>query len=257
MLRKDTYMELKDFFLRSYDGGPIERHTKKDGLIRIEEVYLSFFGTTVLETFTKTLKEEDLLDGFMQRFLVHIPEKIEKVVPLYIIPEHEIEAMAERYQRLIDELQSEAPKEFVITEMGIKTYNMWFEQNFNKNLKSYYRRYMFAVMKLALVYRLLLWPRERFDNIVDKEHIGWALRVIDLNLDSLYVLMADYMAFDKYDSLVKRVERYMKNHPKCTRRDVVCNVNGLRTVGQLDAILELLIEKGVRKAKELYDAKRR
>jgi len=255
MLRKDTYVDLKDFFLRSYDGGPIERHTKKEGLVKVQDVYISFYGTTVLETFARSLKEEDLLDGFMQRFLIQIPERTERIVPLYVIPPEELKAIRRDYEKLIEALM-EAPRRLQLTSHAREVYERWFLEHFDPDLKSYYRRYLFSSMKLATIYKLLLWPKER-DGAVDKEHMGWAIRVISQNLDSLYTLMSDYMAFDEYDLLIKRVERYINSHPGCTRRDVVINVYGLQKVAQLDAILELLAEKGNKEAERLLESKKR
>ena len=255
ILRKDTYVDLKDFFLRAYDGGPIERHTKKDGLMKVRDVFISFYGTTVLETFARSLKEEDLLDGFMQRFLVHIPEEVKKVVPLYVIPKEELENTKREYHRLIESL-SGAPRRFKLTSQAREVYERWFLDHFNEELKSYYRRYLFSSMKLALIYKLMLYPKER-DDMVDKEHMGWALRVVSQNLDSLYTLMSEYMSFDEYDLLIKRVERYIDSHPGCTRREVVQNVYGLKTVSQLDTILELLAEKGNEEAERLLKSRRR
>lgn len=235
MLRKDAYIDLKDFLLRSYDGGTIERHTKKDGLIRVANVFISIYGTTVLETFARSLKDEDLMDGFMQRFMVHIAEKRDKIVPLYVIPDCAMEEVRRKWKKFVDVLDSRESKTLPLTERAKKLYERWFIENFDRALDSYYRRYMFSAIKIGLIYALL-----KGSVYVDEECIGWSIRVVTMCLDSLYKLMQEYLSFDEYDSLIRRVERYIKEHPGCTRRDIVRNVYGIRTVKQLEAVLEII-----------------
>ncbi len=247
MLRKDTYSDLKDFFLRAYDGGPIERQTKKDGLVKAEDVYLSFYGTTVLATFAQSLRAEDLLDGFFQRFLLHIAEEVDRIVPLYIVPSDKLEVAREKFHALI-ELTSDRDKHLPLTGEAVKLYEQWYTEFFNKEHESYYRRYMFASIRYATIYAALMGSDR-----VDIAHMGYALRAIDWHLVSLYEIMQS-LAFDDYDLLVRRVEEYLKKHPDCTRREVVQGVWGIRTVKQLNAILELLALKGNRKAEELLSS---
>ncbi|MEN3058990.1 MAG: DUF3987 domain-containing protein [Candidatus Methanosuratincola petrocarbonis] len=250
MIKKDSYMELKDFFLRSYDGAKIERRTKKDGLISVENVYISFLGTTVLETFTRALNQEDLLDGFMQRFLFNIAEKVQKVVPLYIIPQDSFDRIRQEYQSWVSFLETVPERTLTISKKAVKLFEEWYTAHFDRSIESYFRRYMFAALKIATIYKLLSLPRENSMEI-EKEHLGWAIRVITRNLDSLYKLMNEYLSFDDYDSLIRRVERYITEHPGCKRRDILQNVWGLKSVKQLRAILEFLAEKGNPKAAEL------
>ena len=251
MMRKDTYIDLKDFFLRAYNGTPMERNTKKDGLIRLEGLYLSVYGNTVLETFAKNLNEEDLIDGFLQRFMIHIPNKEErdKIVSLYLIPSEALQKVKQKYYQLIEKLQTIENKTFRLSEQAIKLYDEWFRENFNEKIESYYRRYFFSAIKIALIIKLL-----NFDdsNTIGLSEMAMSLRIITKTLDSFLFLLDEYLSFNEYAILIKKVEKYINENPSCKKRDIVLNVRGIKNTAMLDSILQILSYEN-EKAKELLE----
>ena len=238
MMKKDSHLELKDFFLRAYNGTPLERNTKKEGLIRIEDVYISIYGNTVLETFAKSLNEEDLLDGFLQRFMIHIPfEERKKIVPLYMIPQEELSYIKQKYKLLVDELSKFENKSYTLSQHAIDLYQKWFIENFNRDIESYYRRYFFNAVKLSLIITLL---NSNQSGIIGLQEMGLALRLITRFLNSFLFLVDEFLNFNDYVVLIRKVEDYLRRYPDAKKRDIIMNVRGVKNVAMLNGILEVL-----------------
>jgi len=70
MCSRPSYLQgLTEFFNRLHDCTPVENNTKRDGLVRVEEHYVSLALATTDEGFRASVTDEMLRNGFVNRFL--------------------------------------------------------------------------------------------------------------------------------------------------------------------------------------------
>ena len=242
----DSGQSLKEAFLAAYSGH-IEHTTKADGKIEIKDIFLTVISATVLSTFQDSVKPEDLADGFLQRFLIIIANENERNMSAwpYLLDksdEENINNVFTEYAAKINKIEK-----FIIEPDGeaFKYWQNWYFNHFNKDIESYYKRYLWSSLKIAAVYNSLI----EADGIISKTDMIWAIRLLNDALESLYEVMDKYLAFNDWERLIQKVRIYYEKHPEISDRDVMRNMHISKKV--LEIVKNNLNDRGYKELKAI------
>ncbi|MCP3967284.1 MAG: DUF3987 domain-containing protein [Lentisphaerae bacterium] len=215
LMRNPAYITLKDAMLCLYDGS-IEHTTKKEGRVVLDDLAISYFGCTVPSTLSNSLTAEDLVDGFLQRFIIYLTKPNERNMKncLYKILDKDIDKLSESFNEWT--IKSRKINKFILSPEAETTWEYWYHTHFNSEYESYYKRYMFAGIKYAAIYNTLIEK----DGYISKENMGWAIRLIELSLDSLYNVMNNHLGFGKWEKSLFRLKTYIENNPDVNPRKI-------------------------------------
>tara|TARA_Y100000782_G_C10188156_1_gene268155 strand:+ start:8190 stop:9098 length:909 start_codon:yes stop_codon:yes gene_type:complete len=184
--------EKREIFLKLYGNDQISRITKAEKII-VDDPALMIFGLTVKETFLENITAESFLDGFMQRFLIITAEKDPcrktKNFALYRTREHE------SYPEVRDawETLSALPihSEYTASEEAIAAYEKIFRDLYGDEdiPDSFYRRILWATLKYALSYHLMLGKTSA---VLDAEDVRHASVMTRIHLSETCSLIKSY-----------------------------------------------------------------
>lgn len=234
--------EIKDLVLRLYDGKTIVRNTKKEE-IKIEEPCLVILGMTVFESFKSCVPSEAIVDGFAQRFLYTVARNDPKRPPLSV-PIYEPALHREEIQRAWAAIEA-TPLHPVYTasEAALAAFKVMFRawQTPGETLpSSFFRRVMFAAVRYAMVYHLLL--RDGGSELTETD-FAWAGRMVGQHLDDARAVLNDY-GLGELERLVSRAEQVKAELASlgrpCKPRDLIRKINAIKTAAQASAILDLI-----------------
>jgi hypothetical protein len=187
-MEKQTYlMELKDYFLTTYDNGRIVRATDK-GTIEVNEPAISIYGSTVDSTFSTYISQEMLQDGFAQRFnYVYCETRSDKKALLTI--NQDIDHIKDAFRKSLENIHHR--KYFLSDEAEAK-----YKELYHINVKmfpgipySFFRRTQWKGIKYALLYHVLL---NKTSEQIDAEDIIWADRITFSHLIDLNKMLSVY-----------------------------------------------------------------
>jgi len=217
LFRRESGADLKEAFLMSYDG-KLSSTTKKDGRIEIPDIAFTVLACTVLSTFTRTLTDEDMLDGFVQRFLLIKADEKERNMKNwpYEIHESDTAGIREKMERWREKL--EGIRGFYLTRDAHDLWKNWYHKHFAVEYESYYKRYLWATLKMAAVFHTL---GTRVDGNITVEDMGYAIRALDNSLESLYEIMDRHMNFSAVERTVQAVRGHIERFPQRTSREVL------------------------------------
>lgn len=169
--------EVKDYLLRIYDNGRIERSTKKDSVV-VENPAISILGFTATDPFVNGMSVDSLVDGFAQRFS-YILAKTDLNRHFRDYPIWSVDDSSWRGDWA--DLVADVLPEYVASDRALAT----FERTYRGSVKaevpeSFYRRILWRAHKYALVYHIVRGAAS--DPVVTDEDYGWAARAITLHL---------------------------------------------------------------------------
>lgn len=231
--------DMKDYMLRLYDNGRIERTTKKES-ISVPDPALTILGMTVLETFGQYVSAESMLDGFAQRFAYVIAEpdaeRHWRDFPLWVVDNKRWGAEWSKITRGLHH-------HYIVDDTIIMpAFSTAFQALFNEHVpESFYRRLMWRSAKYALIYHVL---RGDTDQNLKGEDFGWAARVISLHVQDAARLIGEHN-LSGLEKVLQSAERVIakvrdKEGRKATARDLVRGVSAIKTAGMAQQILSML-----------------
>ena len=207
---------LKEAFLTSHDG--FLRHTtKKDGTVEINDIALTILSATVVDTLSDSVTVEDLGDGFIPRFMFVLGNENERNMQNwpYEISADEVNEIQNNFHLFAEKINN--IEKFTVTPAAKSAWQNWYFANFNKDLESHYKRYLWSNLKIAAIFNALL----EGDGIITPEDMAWSLRVTEDSLSSLYKVMDRYMHFDKWEKLNQKVRTIYEENPGIIDREVM------------------------------------
>lgn len=238
LFRKDSGADLKEAFLMGYDGR-LSSTTKKDGRVEIKDIALTILACTVLSTFTKSLTDEDMLDGFLQRFLLIKAGEGERNMKNwpYQVPAHVTEKIQQHFQTWHDKVKR--INKFYLTRDAQELWSTWYHAHFSSDYESYYKRYLWATLKMAAVFHTL---GPTVDGNITTDDMGFAIHALDNSLESLYDVMDRHMNFTAAERTIQAVRQHIERYPGRSRREVL---RGLKiSKGELVVSLKVLRDRG-------------
>jgi len=237
LFRKETGADLKEALLMSYDGH-LEHTTKKDGRVQIDNIALTILAATVLSTFTRTVTAEDMMDGFLQRFLLVKAhgERNMKNWPYEIQGED-----TTRIQRKFRDWEQRISglREFHLTPPARDLWVTWYQRHFPEDLESYYKRYLWATLKLSAIYHTL---GPEISGRINTDDMGYAIRALDTALESLYDIMDRSMNFSATEQQTQLVRAHIERYPDRSSRDILRSMKISK--GELIMTLKILRDRG-------------
>lgn len=207
--------ELRDYILRSYDGGTLEKRTKTDGYMETMPISLTILGTAVDNSFFRQVTADDFTNGLLQRFQFVLSHDVpSEIRPRYGWPAGRREAAADRFRaewRSILEL----PRSLTCNQQALNSYDRWFLDRFPHDdceKKSYFRRIGWASFKYAVIYAVLAGS-----SVVDQNSMDLALKLADRHLVDLERCMRDHTCVSDWHRLLNKVKQHIAADPDTTR----------------------------------------
>lgn len=251
-MEQQTYLlELKDYFLKTYDNADISRTTGKDSTVAHEPA-ISIYGSTVDRTFTKYITEEMLLDGFAQRFNYVFCEERDKKKAL-LRHNQGIEIIKDELNRTIGNIEH---LKFYLSDRAITEFEKLFHQNYNqfKGISySFFRRTQFKTLKYALLYHVLL---NKSSNMIDEEDIRWADRITFTHFVDLKKMLDMYdenEAHSIIDRAIELKEKFKQQNKPFTPRDITKYLKGkIKNIAEAKLLHSLVLD--IEKVEEKHDS---
>lgn len=233
--------DAKEYLLRAYDGGRIERCTKTAGSIVVERPCLAILGLNTDEGFFKSISPESLVDGFAQRFGYVLASRDARR-PMRDFPIYDEAAIGHAVEQSFAEVG--ALLLHPVYEFG-KPAELAYCEAFRELSdtadipESFYRRAMFRTVKYALIYHLLLG---KHTDIIDAEDVGWAARLCRQQLiDARRMLAGSLSDLNRMIGAAERLrERLASEGKPCTPRDIARGVHGIKSAAEARGLLSLL-----------------
>ncbi len=231
---------VRDYLLRAFDHTTLERR-RVDGILKVENPTLVIFGSTVLESFHRCTTAETLVDGLGQRFSYLIakpdPDRHFSNFPLYNTAAIR-EAIAPFAQEICSVQQGQ---KFTLSDAADKFYREYFRETADDTLsEAYFRRILWRMLKLAVIYRVVLG---KAGSEVDVEDMRYAARATDLFLCDAAEVLRLTEASDLL-RIVEKVEVWAEHRRAAglsvTARDIVRGVRGITSTRLAKEILEVL-----------------
>jgi hypothetical protein len=212
--------DLKDSVLRMYDGDPLERQTRKDGVRRTQRLAVSIYATAVDESFFKQVHEDDFTNGLMQRFLLALcHDRPDWRRGFYTIAGRDAvgEKWKEQWQKIL-----QGPQKYVSTPAAMDAFEKWFKATWetSPDQESYIRRYAWSAFKYAAILRAV----SEADGVIDVPTLELGLKIVARHLADLNTCLTDYTHVDKWGLMLDKVERAVMRQPYVTRGELLKNV---------------------------------
>lgn len=238
MLQRADYSEYKDYLLRSYDGQPIVRTTKKDGMTQVTPL-LSLIGLSVRETWPDMVGAESLVDGLAQRYLYVIaqedPTRHYKDFPIWSV---DISSILNKWDfSKIQTLTAYTPSSDAISQ-----YCDYYRNACSAPIsESFIRRITWATHKIALCYHIILGHHD--NPVISSDAYGWATRYIDQRIIDAQTMLMEAGASDLARVVLQAqgvVDRRAARELPTTPRDLISGVSAIKSVSQAEAIARIL-----------------
>lgn len=233
--------EMKEHLLRAYDGKPVDRTTKKDGKVIVEDPRLAILGLNTDEGFYKTVSPESLVDGFAQRFAYVVArEDDERAFTDY--PIYDEAALGKACRSAFEAIKAvPLHSAYRVDKEGEAAFRELFGKLFDGQVqKSFYRRAMWLAVKYALFFHILAG---KTTDELDGIDFGYAGRLIQIHLNDVKVMLGEAMS--DLARIVSKVDKlaaeYHAQGRTLTARDLVHKVHGLRSMSDAKAVLQAVI----------------
>jgi hypothetical protein len=178
-----TMPKTKEYLLMCDEGGVLEYNTKGTSF-RIENPGLTIFGATVIDTFTRHLGYESIVDGFAQRFGFIFAERDPDRPKLgeYTFRTDRGPAISKAWASHCANLDPSQP--CFLRAPGAAAYQRAFEILLARAElagvdEGYSRRLSARGLKYSLIYHFLLGKESPF---VDSEDLGYGMRIASMHL---------------------------------------------------------------------------
>ena len=232
--------EMKDYLLRLYDNGTIERRTKKD-TVTAENPALTILGMTVLETFKDFVSAESMLDGFAQRF-AYVVAKADPTRPWRDYPLWSVDnqTWGEDWAKIEAAVQ---PVYTVDRETMQAAFGAAFQSCYNQQIpESFFRRLIWRATKYAVVYHVI---RGDAGAELTAEDFGWAARAIQHHVNDMAWLIGDHnlSSLERVIQAAERLDRhYLDTKGRhVTARELVAGVRAISSAGMARQILDMIV----------------
>lgn len=203
--------------------------TKTSGTYIIDEPFLSICGTLTYRSFDKLVTEDDVLSGFLPRFLLFALEESDDIPPA--LPKIDIncpykdarENLEKHLLGLRKKIKYEISKEGkeVYTDIHNSMYNLikYKDMNFIECLDPFMRRWSPYVLKIAM---LIEYCKDSCSTKISKDSIWQAFKVVDVAYTSTLKLLDEYIIISEKEKLAQKVILRMKRHGnKLTRKELL------------------------------------
>ena len=250
--------ELRGYLLRTYDNQKVERSTKKDGTVAVDEPVLSILGLNTPASFHKSISAESMADGFAQRFsFVRAPKDADRPFEHYPIYR---EGDAEDTRGGLRGVIADAWRRIAAVPLhACYTIGAEAEQVYRDTFRAYagvghfpegfFRRIMWRSAKYAVLYHILLGKDTA---TIDAEDMGWACRVAWLHLCDIMEIVSEKTGFSAIVNEVEQARnitrRFASQGKKAGPRDIQQRMRSVRNAEDARRLAQYLDGSGADKA---------
>ena len=234
--------QCKEYLLKTYDGNPIQRKTKL-ALIKVDKPVLSIFGVNTVESYLSKISEESFTDGFSQRF-AYLLAKSDPSRPFSDYPWFSSASIQESLQQAFTSVAGVTiHKSYSVGAEAFRAYQEAFKVLLKHGVsESFYRRLMYRSFKYALIFHVI--HGDHTDKITP-EDVGWSMRLIEIHLNDLKELLAQY-AYGDLANTIRRIQEKKATFEQAGKafgaREVVQNFKRIQTVAAAKSILQFVLE---------------
>ena len=232
--------EVKQIALKAYNGGKIDRSTKKTGTLVIEDPTFNFYGVNTEASFIDSISVESMLDGFAQRFgYIYTVLDPDRHITDFAIYNEEI-VSSELEGAFNDLLNLELHESYFLTDDAEAEYTKIFKDLFQEGAipNSFYRRTLFKTLTYALLYHVI---NLKTSQNIDAEDVQWASRVTELHLSDIQRILNE-KGLGEFKEKVEQVkaqkQRYEDKGKDFKARDVVHNNKSVSNTSEAVEILK-------------------
>jgi uncharacterized protein DUF3987 len=234
--------ELREYFLKLYDGQEISRRTGKAEIV-VKDPALTILGMNVPESFLKNVSAESMLDGFAQRFSYVIarrdPSRDPRNFPIYHLFEH----IGQAVEAWCEVKNLKLHKQYCVSKKAeqayIDAYKLLFPAN-NSVPISFFRRIMWRSVRYALVYHIALL---KDSDEIDSADMEWAAALTMMHIEDARQLLGNY-GLSEFETLIRKAERLRDNFrvigKNITVRDLISGVREIRNKNEALAVMSFL-----------------
>lgn len=234
--------EVKQIALKAYNGGKIDRSTKKTGTLVIEDPTFNFYGVNTEASFIDSISVESMLDGFAQRFgYIYTVLDPDRHITDYAIYNEEI-VSSELEGAFNDLLNLELHECYFLTDEAEAEYTKIFKDLFQDGSipNSFYRRTLFKTLTYALLYHVINLKTSQH---IDAEDVQWASRVTELHLSDIQRILIEKGLGDfkvKVTNIAGQKERFEKDGKIFKPRDLANRNRFVSTTAEAEALLKFV-----------------
>ena len=216
----------------------IERKTKEDHCV-VENPALTILGMCVTESFEKSVSDDDLVNGFAQRFSYIIAAKDPKrPIENYSIYNLDKSLWKERFLKLIKKIKYDY---YVADDDAIDGYIIAFKSLIKYDLdESYLRRLVWKAHKYALIYHILTENGDKQElTAID---YGWAANALYLHLIDLKAMLETHGMSElqqKFKKVCDYCKKCIEKGEKLTYSNVVRYNRCIKNVAEAKALVNI------------------
>jgi hypothetical protein len=220
------------------------RETKTSGKSLIEHPAPSMIGASTLSWLQKYLKDEDMLSGFLARFLFYIVR--EPRTPIAIPEFFQLEASWVEFFRKLETIE----QDFELSKEAREIYCSWFEkhrrfaQEQNVFLHSFLGRLESQVHKFAMLFQCVdIVLGKSVGNMISVQNYEYAINLAEYFKANLISCYDELTAPPDYKEVrvLEVIQKYSKDDGKIPRSEL-CRRAKVR-VKELDEIINTLLAK--------------
>ena len=235
---KSPMADIRDYLLLIYDNQKIERKTKEDHCV-VENPALTILGMCVTESFEKSVSDDDLVNGFAQRFSYIIASKDPKRpianYPIYCLDKS---LWKERFAKLIEKIKYNY---YIADDDAIDGYIIAFKSLIKYDLdESYLRRLVWKAHKYALIYHILTENGDKQElTAID---YGWAANALYLHLIDLKAVLETHGMSElqqKFKKVCDYCKKCIEKGEKLTFSNIVRYNRCIKNVAEAKALISI------------------
>lgn len=203
--------------------------TKTSGTYVIDEPFLSIFGALTYSSFGKLVTEDDVLSGFLPRFLLFAPGETDEIPPALPrfeenIPYKDARENLKKHllglrKKIKYEISPEGKKAFIEMHNNMYEFVESKDQDFSDCLNPFLRRWSPYVLKIAM---LIEYCKNSESSVISKNSLLLAFRVVEVAYVSTLKLLSEYIVSNETIKSVEKVLNLLKrNNGMVTRKKLL------------------------------------
>jgi len=198
--------------------------TKKEGITSIIEPFISICGALTYSSFKKLITEEDILSGFLARFLLFTPKPTEQkalALPegkdgqkIYASKRNMLEYLMKVPEEICYSLDEDATTWFKKWHQSLDSFVEEYSKDKSELIEPFFKRWSPYILKIAM---LMQFAQDKSANSISGISIYNALLVVNSAFESTKWLIYEYITKSKVEDQIDIVMKFIANHKgSCT-----------------------------------------
>jgi len=239
-LDREYQSGLKELITELYENPSYYKRFLSGNIVELKDICFTILAGSNLKWIQNSLKDSDILGGFLPRFIIVPAEKKEKIIPF------QPPASSTKQFSLLQELSRirRIEGEFHLPEITKSIYSNWyisFQQQFHsETFDGFCIRLLDYALKFALLFEV---QNENQDYFISPESMTFAIELIEEITKGLLLIGENLVGFSRKDfaSAKQKVFSIIAQHPEGISRGYLLHQTDLKAK-ELSEILDVLLE---------------